>query len=449
MSRHTEAVAPDGTRLAVAVDGTGPPLLFLHEVAGDLLDWERQVEHFADRYTCVRYNARGYPPSDVPAEPSRYGQDIAVRDALAVLDSLGLAAAHVVGLSMGGFCALHLALEHPGRCLSVTVAGAGYGSALHQRAGFAEEARTAAGLFGADVPAAARAYQDGPTRRQFRRKDDAAWRRFGERLAARDAVGMSMTFAEVLARRPSLYDLRDRLSEVRTPALLVVGDEDDGCLDVNVMLKRTMPAAGLYVLPHTGHTVNHEEPDAFNELLDSFLDQVAAGRWPSRDPATLGRGLVGMVGAPPPARPRPQPMYSPTDPHHAHTRNGAAMTSPTDSPLPAPPTVRQLRLVVVAEDYEAAVAFYRDALGLPEQAAFSSGDGAQVVILDAGRATLEIANPAQKKMIDDVEVGRQVAPKLRVAFEVADSLATTDALVAGGAALVAPPTETPWRSLNA
>ncbi|TMR11155.1 VOC family protein [Nonomuraea turkmeniaca] len=111
--------------------------------------------------------------------------------------------------------------------------------------------------------------------------------------------------------------------------------------------------------------------------------------------------------------------------------------------------VRQLRLVVEAEDYEAALAFYRDVLGLPEQAAFSSGDGARVAILDAGRATLEIANPAQKKMIDEVEVGRQVAPKIRVAFEVDDARATTERLVSAGATEVAPPTVTPWESLNA
>lgn len=110
--------------------------------------------------------------------------------------------------------------------------------------------------------------------------------------------------------------------------------------------------------------------------------------------------------------------------------------------------VIQLRLVVEAEDYEEAVHFYRDVLGLTEQAAFEGDGGARVAILEAGRATLEIANPAQKRMIDDIEVGRQVAPKFRVAFEVADSATTTGELVAAGAVLVAPPTETPWRSLN-
>jgi predicted enzyme related to lactoylglutathione lyase len=119
----------------------------------------------------------------------------------------------------------------------------------------------------------------------------------------------------------------------------------------------------------------------------------------------------------------------------------------TDSNRPRP--VLQLRLVVEAEDYEEAVAFYRDVLGLPEEESYDGEDGAHVTILDAGRATLELANPAQKKMIDAVEVGRDVARKYRVAFEVADSAATSERLVAGGAELIGAPIETPWRSLNA
>ena len=115
---------------------------------------------------------------------------------------------------------------------------------------------------------------------------------------------------------------------------------------------------------------------------------------------------------------------------------------------PAHRTVLQMRLVVEADDYDQAVRFYRDVLGLPEEAAFTGEGDARVVILDAGRATLEIANPAQKRMIDEVEVGRQVAPRLRVAFEVADGAATTDQLVAAGAELIAAPRETPWGSLN-
>ena len=111
--------------------------------------------------------------------------------------------------------------------------------------------------------------------------------------------------------------------------------------------------------------------------------------------------------------------------------------------------VVQMRLVVEADDYEAAVRFYRDVLGLPEELAVEGPDGAHVTILAAGRATLEIANPAQKRFIDEVEVGRQVAPKLRVAFEVTDSTEAAERLVEAGAEPIAPPTETPWRSLNA
>jgi predicted enzyme related to lactoylglutathione lyase len=115
-----------------------------------------------------------------------------------------------------------------------------------------------------------------------------------------------------------------------------------------------------------------------------------------------------------------------------------------------PMTVLQMRLVVEADDYDEAVAFYRDALGLPEELAFAGPDGAHVTILAAGRATLEIANPAQRDFIDRVETGRSgVAPKLRVAFEVADATASTEILVAGGATLIAAPVETPWHSLNA
>jgi predicted enzyme related to lactoylglutathione lyase len=107
-----------------------------------------------------------------------------------------------------------------------------------------------------------------------------------------------------------------------------------------------------------------------------------------------------------------------------------------------------MRLVVTADDYEAAVSFYRDVLGLPERASYSSPDG-RVVILEAGRATLEIADPAQADFIDRVEVGRRVAGHIRVAFEVADSRAMTAKLAAGGARVLAQPTRTPWQTDNA
>ena len=112
-----------------------------------------------------------------------------------------------------------------------------------------------------------------------------------------------------------------------------------------------------------------------------------------------------------------------------------------------PPTVRELRLVVTADDYDEALRFYRDVLGLPERAAFSSPDG-RVTILEAGRATLELTDPNHAKFIDDVEVGKRVAGHIRVAFEVDDSTATTARLAQAGAQVVAEPTRTPWNSLN-
>ena len=111
------------------------------------------------------------------------------------------------------------------------------------------------------------------------------------------------------------------------------------------------------------------------------------------------------------------------------------------------PAVRELRLVVTAEDYDAALHFYRDVLGLTEQGAFASEDG-RVTILDAGRATLELTDPNHAAFIDDVEVGRRVAGHIRVAFQVDDSVAATAKLAAAGAEVVAEPIRTPWNSLN-
>ncbi|TDK24816.1 VOC family protein [Arthrobacter crusticola] len=114
---------------------------------------------------------------------------------------------------------------------------------------------------------------------------------------------------------------------------------------------------------------------------------------------------------------------------------------------PASP-VRQLRVVVRAEDYDAALAFYRDVLGMPEEEAYEGGDGARVSILDAGRATLELSNPAQVRLIDSVEAEGRPSARIRIAFEVDDAAGTTHRLVEAGAELIAEPRETPWRSLN-
>ena len=140
-------VTSDGVTLHADSTGAGAPLLFIHEFAGDHRSWEPQVRYFGRSYRCVTYAARGYPPSDVPADPAAYSQQRAMDDAVAILDGLGIDRAHVVGLSMGGFTALHLTLRHPARVSCAVVAGAGYGAAPERAAAFRAECLATAAAF--------------------------------------------------------------------------------------------------------------------------------------------------------------------------------------------------------------------------------------------------------------------------------------------------------------
>jgi pimeloyl-ACP methyl ester carboxylesterase len=287
--------ADDGVRLHAEVTGSGVPLLFIHEFAGDHRSWEPQVRYFSGGYRCLTYAARGYPPSDVPADGAAYSQRRAVADAVAVLDGLGVDRAHVVGLSMGGFTTLHLTLRHPARVLSAVVAGAGYGAQPERADAFRAESEAIAAAFETEgSPRVAARYAVGPARVQFQRKNPRGWAEFAAALAEHSALGAALTMRGVQAARPSLYHLQDELAQVRTPVLLVVGDEDEGCLEPALMLKRTIPAAGLAILPRTGHTANLEEPDVFNRLVDRFLAAVGRGAWHPRDPRSLSASTTGI-----------------------------------------------------------------------------------------------------------------------------------------------------------
>ena len=287
--------ADDGVTLHVEEAGSGEPVLFVHEFAGDHRSWEPQVRAFSRLYRCVTYAARGYPPSDVPSDPAAYSQARAADDAVAVLDGLGIERAHVVGLSMGGFCALHVGLRHPDRARSLVVAGTGYGAQPERQEAFRRESEAIAAAFEAEGTAAvAERYAVGPARVQFQGKDPRGWAEFAARLAEHSAEGSALTMRNVQARRPSLYDLRDALAALEVPVLLVVGDEDEGCLEPALMLKRTIPTSGLAVLPRTGHTINLEEPEAFDRLLGGFLASVEQGRWAARDPRSLATSTTGM-----------------------------------------------------------------------------------------------------------------------------------------------------------
>jgi pimeloyl-ACP methyl ester carboxylesterase len=288
-------VTDDGITLHAEETGTGEPLLFIHEFAGDHRSWEPQVRYFSSGYCCVTYAARGYPPSQVPRDPAAYSQARAVADAIAVLDGLGIERAHVVGLSMGGFAALHLVLAHPGRVISAVVAGAGYGAQPERAGAFRAESELIAAAFEAEgAENTAARYAVGPARVQFQNKNPRGWAEFAAALARHDPTGAALTMRGVQAARPSLYALTAELARIRTPLLLLAGDEDEGCLEPALMLKRTIPSSGLAILPRTGHTANLEEPDVFNRLVDTFLAAVARNAWHPRDPRSRSSSVTGI-----------------------------------------------------------------------------------------------------------------------------------------------------------
>ena len=285
----------DAVALAFEDTGSGTPVVFVHEFAGDLRSWEPQVRYLSRRYRCITYNARGFPPSDVPGEVGAYSQARARDDVRAVLDALDIERAHIVGLSMGGFATLHFGLAYPERARSLVVAGVGYGAEPEQRERFRSEADTTTEFLRTRGMAAfAETYALGPTRVQFQNKDPRGWREFADMLAEHSAAGSANTQQGVQKERPSVFDLAEEMKALAVPTLVVTGDEDWPCLVPSVFMKRTIPGAGLVVVPNTGHTVNLEEPAAFNATLADFFAQVDAGRWPARDARAVSESITGM-----------------------------------------------------------------------------------------------------------------------------------------------------------
>ena len=270
-----------GVNLYYEEVGGGRPLVFVHEFAGDCWSWQPQVRFFARRYRTIAFNARGYPPSDVPLDPAAYSQQQAADDIKGVLDHLAIPKAHVVGLSMGGYATLHFGLSYPERALSLVVAGAGYGSGARgtHRADCELVARR---LETEGMEPVAEFYGRGPTRVQFMEKDPVGWQEFRDRLAAGSAQGHALTLRGVQMRRPSIYDLGDRMAKLEVPTLIMTGDEDEPCLEPGLYMKRTIMTAGLAVLPKSGHAINLEEPDLFNRAVLDFVTAVDTGRWPRR-----------------------------------------------------------------------------------------------------------------------------------------------------------------------
>jgi pimeloyl-ACP methyl ester carboxylesterase len=260
--------------------GSGYPVLFVHEFGGDYRSWNNQVSAFSRHYRCITFNARGYPPSDVPESDSAYGYEHAADDITAVMRHLNIERAHIVGLSMGGYAALVFGLRYPGMASALVVAGCGSGSDPSTREAYLR-----------DIPARAdRLFTEGialklseasvdPTRTQLRAKDPKGWDEFLDYLKDHSVIGSSLTLRNVQGKRPALHELEADLKKLAVPVLLITGDEDEHCLQPNLYLKRMIASSGLWVVPNTGHAVNLEEAVAFNQVVLDFFGSVERGSW--------------------------------------------------------------------------------------------------------------------------------------------------------------------------
>jgi 3-oxoadipate enol-lactonase len=282
------ATTSDNVRLHYEEAGSGTPILFAHEFAGDHRSWEAQMRYFSRSHRCIAYAARGYRPSDVPSDVAAYSYRHFMSDVTAVLDHLAIAKAHIVGLSMGGYSAVHVGINHPDRALSLTIAGAGSGSERWFTEEFRRTALAQAEVYETKGSAeVARTYGAGPGRIPFAVKDPRGFAEFNAQFAEHDAQGSALTMRGFQGTRPSLYDFEADIRRIAVPTLIVVGDEDDPCLEPSLLLKQWIMPSGLAVFPKTGHLVNLEEPDLFNRSLAEFLARVEAGRWPPRDPRSI------------------------------------------------------------------------------------------------------------------------------------------------------------------
>lgn len=282
------AITRDDVRIYFEEAGAGTPVIFLHEFAADYTNWEPQMRYFSRGHRCITYSARGYTPSDVPAGEV-YSYEHFYSDALAVLDHLRIDRAHLVGLSMGAYSSLQIGLNAPQRTLSMTLAGIGSGSELDNLDAWRKQCRANAEQFetlgSAEV---AKVTREAPSRIPFMVKDPRGHADFYAALARHDAKGSANTMRGFQAGRPSIFAMTGAIKKATTPALIICGDEDDPCVGASLFLKKHLPAAGLAMYPKSGHVLNLEEPALFNETVERFVTLVEAGRWPLRDPRSMG-----------------------------------------------------------------------------------------------------------------------------------------------------------------
>ena len=260
--------------------GSGFPIVFCHEYAGDHRSWEQQVRHFARRYRVITYNYRGYPPSDAPTDPAAYSQDILIADMRALLERLEIDQAHVVGIATGGNVALNFAILHPEMTRSAIVAGAGAGT-VQREAWLAAGVKLTDAIRERGVEAIAQSMETAPQRQALRTKDPRAWDEFIAVIRDLSPEGAILSMSQVLATRKPVTELGDQIAGLSMPVLVMVGDQDAPALEPSLFVHRHAPHSGLAVLPFTGHTLPIEEPELFNLFADRFLAAVDSGRWGS------------------------------------------------------------------------------------------------------------------------------------------------------------------------
>ena len=273
----------DGVRLYYEEAGTGVPIVFVHEYSGDLWSWEAQIQHFSRRYRCVAFNARGYPPSDVPQSVSKYSQRIAVNDVTAVMRHLGIRKAHVMGCSMGSQTALYFGLLHPRAAMSLTLIGIGTGSDPRNQLAFRSETEAKARLFEKGGLAAVLAgVKKAPNRIQLKQKNPRTFDNFCKKFMLHSAQGCANIARGIQARRPPLQSLERKLHALTVPTHVIAGDEDPGAVAAGVYIKQVCPVARLTVAPATGHLVNLEEPQLVNRLSEDFYALIESRRLRTR-----------------------------------------------------------------------------------------------------------------------------------------------------------------------
>jgi pimeloyl-ACP methyl ester carboxylesterase len=288
------AITDDNVKLFYEEAGEGTPIIFIHEFADDYRTWDDQIDFFKKTHRCIAYNARGYPPSDIPEDSSSYSQLRATEDARDVLKHLGIEKAHIVGLSQGGFAALHFGLNFPEMALSLVVAGCGYGAGADKQQWKDETSEIAKKFMDDGVEKVGKFYCYGPTRVQFENKNKKKFQEFIGRFNDHSALGCANTFLGVQGGRPSVYELEEGMAKMTVPTYIMAGDEDEPCLEPNIMMKRTIPSSWLAFLPSSGHAINLEEPGLFNRLVKDFIDTVEAGNFTNRDPRSQNQSMSGI-----------------------------------------------------------------------------------------------------------------------------------------------------------